>query len=138
MPIWRAVCLAGLSACATPVAPDVRGLGDRLQFLREPPNRLTVGVPVVSGVRVAIVDAAGGVVPRDGVTLTLRFVGALPPDSLPAPTTLTTVAGIATVAPFVVGRPLDRVQLVAVASGLTGVLSQEFSVVSPASTARDP
>lgn len=121
---------AGLVACGVPAAPDARGAGDRLVFLREPPSVMTAGVSVSAGVRVAIVDAAGAVVTRDGVPVSLRFVAPVPPESLPPALLLQSAAGVAAAAPFVVGRPLTTAQLVAVSPGLTGALSQPFVVAA--------
>jgi hypothetical protein len=125
------LAMAGLVACGVPAAPDVRGAGDRLVFLREPPSTMTAGVSVSAGVRVGIVDAAGSLVARDGVPVVLRFVANVPDDSLPPSVLLTSAGGVAAVAPFVVGRPFASVRLVAVSPGLTGVLSQSFAVGAP-------
>jgi hypothetical protein len=125
------VAMAGLLACAAPAAPDERDAGDRVVFLREPPATMTAGVSVSAGVRVAVVDAEGRVVLRDGVPVQLRFVANVPADSLPQPLILSTTAGVASVAPFSVGRALSSVQLVAVSPGLTGALTQPF-IVAPA------
>lgn len=95
---------------------------------------MTAGLSVSAGVRVAVVDADGRVVLRDGVPVQLRFVANVPSDSLPPSLLLSTTAGVASVAPFSVGRALAAVQLVAVSPGLTGALSQSFTVASAPAT----
>ena len=128
-----AVLVAGACKRDSVTEPSVLLVdGDRLAFVTEP-TATQSGQPLFPAVRVAIVDSAGNVVPRNNVDVKLYLDSTDPRDTLQGQTNVTTILGVATFPNLGIKRAPTTFRLIATARALTGAISASFGVsVGPA------
>ena len=122
--IGLAGVIAGCSK-STPTQPFLPG-GDRLRFQSQVTS-VIAGV-VIPPFKIQIVDTGGGLVIRNAVDITLTLDSTDPRDTLFGPTVAQTVQGEATFGNLFFKHAAPSFRLVATARGLTGAVSQSFSV----------
>lgn len=120
--------LAGVIAgCSkSPTVPPFLPGGDRLRFQSQVTS-VIAGV-VIPPFKIQIVDTGGFLVNRSAVDITLTLDSTDPRDTLFGPTVAQTVQGDATFGNLFFKHAAPNLRLVATARGLTGAVSQAFSV----------